>query len=277
MRLAQYLAAAGVGARRKCESLIEAGQVEVNGVPAVSPACEVEAGDRVSVDGQLVSLADKRYILLYKPAGYTCSADDAHADKLVGELLPKTLGRLFSVGRLDRDSEGLLLMTNDGEWANLIAHPRHGMTKLYRVWCRGPYDDKTLVQLRKGVYNEGEFLKPARVFEVSRDRDFALLEMLLGEGRKREIRRLCFSCGLEVLRLMRLRIGSLKLLHLKPGKFRELTPDEVDRLRQEALGGGREEPAPAAPPAKPKPKKPVVPAKPNPVVSALQRRLGAGK
>ena len=276
LRLQKYLAEAGIASRRASEELITAGRVQVNGETATLGMSVDPDTDVILFDGKPVKQEEELItLMLYKPKGVVSTSDDPQGRKTVQEYVKDIPARLYNVGRLDINSEGLLLMTNDGEWANLIAHPRHGMTKLYRVWCRGPYDDKVLARLRKGVYNEGEFLRPHKVFEVSRDRDFVLLEMVLDEGRKREIRRLCYGCGLEVLRLLRLRVGGLKLLRLKPGKFRELTAAEVEALRQEALAPAiLPPPRPAVPPAK---RKPAPPPRPNPVVTALQRRLGGGK
>jgi 23S rRNA pseudouridine2605 synthase len=278
MRLAQFLAAAGIAARRKCESLIEDGLITVNGAKVYNLGASVAETDDVRVEGRRVIPSSKSHFMLYKPVGYTCSAEDKYAEKLAVDLMPKSLGRLFTVGRLDRDSEGLLLLTNDGEWANLLAHPRHGVTKLYRVSVSGPYTRETLAQLRKGVLHEGEFLRPLKVVETRAGRDFAVLEFTLNEGKKREIRRLCQCCGLQVEKLMRMRVGPLKLLRLKPGDFRELTLAEVEELRQAALTppapkGLMEISAPAAPT---KPKAHSHPAKRplNPIVARLQKRYG---
>jgi 23S rRNA pseudouridine2605 synthase len=276
MRLAQFLAAAGIAARRKCESLIEDGLITVNGSKVYTLGATVSETDDVRVDGKRVIPSSKSHFMLYKPLGYTCSSEDKYAEKLAVDLMPKELGRLFTVGRLDRDSEGLLLLTNDGEWANLLAHPRHGVTKLYRVSVTGPYTPQTLAQLRKGVLHDGEFLRPLKVIETRAGRNFAVLEFTLNEGKKREIRRLCQCCGLEVEKLLRLRIGPLKLLKLKPGEFRELTLAEVESLRQAALTppvpkGLTETPAA---PAKPKPPVRNTPRPLNPIVARLQKRYG---
>lgn len=245
MRLAHFLASTGLAARRKCEELIEQGKITINGEEAQSLSIEVDENqDEIRLDGKRLVLAAKRYVMLYKPVGYTCSSDDQYAEKLAIDLLPQSLGRLFTVGRLDRDSEGLLLCTNDGQWANLLAHPRYGVTKLYRVSVAGNYSRAVLDQMRKGVVNEGEFLRPLKVFEVRAGRNFAQLEILLNEGKKREIRRLCYSCGLEVKRLLRLRIGDLKLLKLKPGEWRELKPEEIEGLRELALSSAKINTAP---------------------------------
>lgn len=249
MRLAHFLASTGLAARRKCEALIEEGKITVNGEEAQSLGIEVSETDDIRLDGQRLVIAKKRYVMLYKPVGYTCSSDDKFAEKLAIDLLPRTLGRMFTVGRLDRDSEGLLICTNDGQWANLLAHPRYGVTKLYRVSVSGNYNQDVLERMRKGVVNEGEFLRPLKVFESRAGRNFAQLEILLNEGKKREIRRMCYSCGLEVKRLLRLRLGNLKLLKLKPGEWRDLTPNEVEDLKVLATS------APQIPVSKPRPTK----------------------
>lgn len=243
MRLARFLAAAGIASRRHAEELIRAGRVTVNGAVVATPACVVEAGrDRVTFDGREIGLPARPplCLMLNKPPGYTCSAADPHAGRLIGELLPADAGRLFSIGRLDRDSEGLILCTNDGELAQLLMHPRHGIPKTYLVWVEGRIRDQACDLFRSGVHNNGEFLRAESVRIVNRTAAATVLELVLCEGRKREIRRMCAAAGMTVLRLQRIRIGTLALGDLESGRWRALTPAEIAGLRAAAQ--------PAAPP-----------------------------
>jgi 23S rRNA pseudouridine2605 synthase len=172
--------------------------------------------------------------MLNKPAGYTCSSADAHAEHLYLELLPERFGRLFSIGRLDRDSEGLLLVTNDGEFAQALAHPSHEVTKRYRVCCRGQVDDAALLRMCRGIRDAGEMLRAERVRRLSSRGDRVELEFVLVEGRKREIRRLCARSGLRVTELRRVAVGSVTLGGLAPGRWRHLREPEIGALRAAA-------------------------------------------
>ncbi len=231
LRLARYLAAAGVASRRACETLIREGKVTVNGECVTTPAVNVTPDqDEVQYAGRPVRLVAHRYVMLYKPAGVTCSAQDRHASRLVGDLIPDSLGRLFTIGRLDRDSEGLLLLTNDGEFAERLAHPRYQVPRRYRVWVRGDVTPACLEAWRRGVQDAGEFLRPQSVQVLSRDRNQGVLEFVLTEGKKREVRRLCASVGLGVHRLVRVALGGLALDGLNPGEWRDLTQHEVQGL-----------------------------------------------
>lgn len=236
LRLAKFLAAAGLASRRAAEGLITAGRVAVNGQVVATPACTVEpAHDRVTCDGQPVTLRPTTTVLmLHKPAGYTCSAHDPHAAKLALDLLPKEAGRLFSVGRLDRDSEGLLLFTNDGDLANRLTHPRFGIPKTYRLLARGRVTRQTCAAFQNGLEHDGEFLKAAeaRILGPGPEPGTTELEIVLLEGRKREIRRLCSLQHLFVLRLQRLRFGPVALGALAAGAWRPLTDRELAALRR---------------------------------------------
>ncbi len=235
MRLARFLALAGIGSRRACEKLIEGGRVQVNNKFITTPAFNVEPEtDTIVFDGFPVNPSAKKYVKLFKPPGYTCSAEDKYAEKLVYDLIPQSLGRLFTIGRLDRDSEGLILMTNDGDFAHLLMHPRHQVTKTYHVWCRGKIDSETINFLQQGVEDEGEFLKPERVRILRRLKSGAVLEMILTEGKKREIRRLCKKAKLFVQKLRRVAIANLELENLSPGQWHELTEAELQALKTAA-------------------------------------------
>ncbi len=228
IRLAHYMASAGVASRRKSEEMIADGLVTVNGEAVLTPAFKVPEGAEVCVNGKPIRPAsEKVYLALNKPVGYTCTAEDVHARHIVFELLPKEFGRLFTVGRLDRDSEGLLLVTNDGDWAQRLSHPSFRMEKSYYVECEGNFTTEIRRRLLEGLHVEGEFLKPVAVRELRHMRGHAVLEFTMVEGRKREIRRLCEAVGLEVTLLRRVAFGPFRLGNLPPGRWRRLTPEEL--------------------------------------------------
>jgi len=236
MRLARYLAAAGLGSRRDCDLIIDAGRVHLNGEPVTTPAVDVDPDrDEVMVDGRRVRPAAYRYIVLSKPRGYTCSARDSHAEKLVTELLPRNLGRLFTVGRLDRDSEGLLICTNDGGLAQLLAHPRYAVLRKYRVWVTGSMPGALAHEMREGIRDHGELLRAEQVTVArSGNGKTHVLEISLRQGKKREIRRMCTSFNLRVKRLLRTQYAGIGLGRLQPGQWRELNSAEVELLRAAA-------------------------------------------
>ncbi len=233
MRIARHLAMCGVAARRKAEELVAAGRVAVNGQTVTTPAFKLNpATDQVTVDGKPVAPPkSKTVVVLNKPVGYTCSAADEHAERLVGELLPPALGRLFTVGRLDRDSEGLLICTDDGGLAQLLAHPRHEVSKTYRVRVSPHTTQEILQRMCAGIEDEGDLLRCSQARVWKRESQTDVLELILKEGKKREIRRLCRQCGLHILRLQRIRYGTLELGDLQEGAWRHLTPAEIDSLR----------------------------------------------
>jgi pseudouridine synthase len=236
MRLARYLAMCGVAARRKAEELIQAGRVTVNGATVITPAFNVTPGnDCITFDGAPIEPPkSKTTVVLNKPVGYTCSAADEHAERLVGELLPPALGRLFTVGRLDRDSEGLLICTDDGELAQLLAHPRHEVSKTYRVRISPHATQEILDRMCAGIEDEGDLLRCSQARVWKRESQTDVLELILKEGKKREIRRLCRQCGLRILRLQRTRYGTLELGALPEGTWRHLTAAETEALRAAA-------------------------------------------
>lgn len=232
VRLAKFLAAAGIASRRNCEQLIIEGRVTVNGQPVTTPAYNVEpTRDQVCFEGKAVSAlanSNRVYILLNKPAGYTCSAKDVHAEQLVYSLIPSRYGRLFTVGRLDRDSEGLLILTNDGDFAQKLTHPTQRVTKRYYVECRGQFTTRCRRMMLDGMYDNEEFLQALDVVQKSVQRGSCALEITLGDGRKREVRRLCKDVGLEVTLLRRVAVGRLELGTALPvGSWRMMTEDEL--------------------------------------------------
>ena len=235
MRIARALALAGVAARRKCEAFILEGRVTVNGGTVRDLGRQVEPGkDRILLDGKPLSFEAPVYFLLHKPAGYTTTVSDPHAERTVFELLPKNLlapgtgVRVFPVGRLDRDSTGLLLFTNDGELANRLTHPRYGVGKWYEVTLDRPLEPRARARVLRGVaLEEG----PARA-EKLESLSARTVRLLLREGRKREIRRIFQQLGYRVEALCRAEFGPLKLGNLPPAKGRLLTPAEVAQLKR---------------------------------------------
>ncbi|GAA5336057.1 pseudouridine synthase [Thermus hydrothermalis] len=224
MRLQAFLARAGVASRRKAEALIQQGLVRVNGEVA-RLGQKVGPEDLVEVAGRRVALPERVVLALHKPKGYATTRFDPHAEKTVYELLPEIPG-LHPVGRLDRDSEGLLLFTNDGELTFRLTHPRHGVKKVYRVWTeRGTLPEAVCRRLLKGVLLEDG---PAKALACRPAPGGALLT--LGEGRKREVRRMLKAVGYPVRRLLRVQVGPIRLGDLPPGKWRRLSPEEEKAL-----------------------------------------------
>jgi len=232
MRLAKVLANAGIASRRRCEELIAEGRVTVNGKPVLTPACVVDPDrDAVRFEGRPVQMQKKVCLALHKPAGYTCSAQDDHAERLVYELIPERFGRIYSVGRLDRDSEGLLILTNDGDLAHRLTHPSHEVTKRYIAECTGAFHPDMIKLFLDGCVDEGEFLQARAVSVKQQTSTQVTLVIVLTEGKKREVRRLCRQAGLDVVRLIRTGFATLELGTLPPGQWRELSAVEMNALR----------------------------------------------
>jgi 23S rRNA pseudouridine2605 synthase len=231
MRLAKYLAHAGVASRRAAEELVRAGRVTVGGEVVRDPALDVGEGDPVAVDGRPLRGAEERVVYaLHKPAGVVSTARDTHGRSTVVELVPGGR-RLYPVGRLDADATGLVLVTNDGELANLLTHPRYEVPRTYRVTVRGgPVGQAALRALREGVELEDGPTAPARVRRLGPDR----LELTIHEGRNRQVKRMCAAVGHPVAELARVRFGPVRLGQMAPGEHRRLSGDEVERLRQAA-------------------------------------------
>lgn len=234
-RLQRTLARAGLGSRRACEELIAAGKVEVNGTVATLGDKVDPEVDEVRVKGARISTDPAmRYLALHKPAGVTTTMRDPHARSDLRSLLPQEGPRVFPVGRLDRETEGLLLVTNDGELANRLTHPRHGVEKEYLAEVDGAPTERHLARLRRGVDLDDGPAKPLAVRTVSRAGGRTAIRLVMGEGRKREVRRMLDAVGLPVRRLVRLRVGPVKLGRLRAGEIRELMPDEVRGLYRAA-------------------------------------------
>lgn len=231
MRLARYMAVCGIDSRRHCEDHIRAGRVTVNEWRADDPATNIDtAVDIVTFDGRPVSPKRSVYLALHKPSGYVSTSADPHAERVISELFPKQFGRLFTVGRLDRDSEGLILVTNDGEFAQRLQHPSHGVRKRYRVTVAGKPARDALEQMERGFRHGGDFLQAESV-RWAPNRKGRVLQIALREGKNREIRRLCSACGMTVQRLVRQSVGPVKLTRLRAGKWRHLTDAELTELR----------------------------------------------
>ena len=234
-RLQRYLARSGVASRRACEQLIVEGRVRVNGSPVRELGTSVDADhDRVEVDRRAVRPATVRtYVALNKPSGVVSTASDPQGRPTVVDLVEQS-SRIYPVGRLDTDSEGLLLLTDDGDLAMRLTHPRYGVDKEYRILVRGQVDAATLATLSKGVVLDGRPTAPARFEVAEREAAGTWLRVTIHEGRNRQIRRMAEAVGLEVVRLVRVRIGPLRLGRLSSGAWRSLTAAEVDALRKEA-------------------------------------------
>ena len=234
-RLQKILAAAGVASRRGAEEIIAAGRVTVNGVTAGLGDSAQPGKDRILLDGEpLEAPGEKLYLALHKPRGFVTTLHDERDRKCVALLVEDVGTRVFPVGRLDKDSEGLLLLTNDGAFANAVAHPARHVAKTYRVTVRPGVNEDQLNQLATGIDIEGRLTAPAKVRVLDQQPGRVVLEMVLYEGRNREIRKMCEALGLEVARLKRTAIGPVRLGMLQQGKHRELTKEEIRGLLAEA-------------------------------------------
>ena len=234
-RLQKLIAAAGIASRRHAEELIAAGRVTVNGeVVKLGSKADPEK-DHIKVNGKLINpqlqSREKVYILLNKPKGYLSSVSDPEGRPLVMELLPASLGRLYPVGRLDFNTEGLLLLTNDGDFTNFVTAARNRVEKVYEVKVKGVPTDSGIQRLRRGiVLEDGTRTAPARITKLNETQTNAWYEVLLHQGRNQQVRRMFELIGHSVLKLRRVRIGFLRDENLKPGYWRLLAPAEVGRL-----------------------------------------------
>ena len=226
MRLNRFLAAAGVGSRRSCDELIAAGRVRINGKVCTDFSAQPGARDHVKVDGKLVHVAPPVTIMLHKPAGFVSTRRDPHGRDTVFDLLPGNFSRLFNIGRLDAQTEGLLLLTNDGDLAQRLTHPRYKIEKEYEVTLDRQWDPALASKLLRGIFLDGERASIARLHSVSHVR----LRVVLRQGINRQIRRMFEAVGYHVKNLIRLRIGNLRLGDLPRGHWRALTKRELSRL-----------------------------------------------
>jgi len=233
VRLARYLAHAGVASRRAAEKLIAEGRVRVGGKVVTDPARDVDDASGVEVDGRPVAPESREVWLVNKPAGVVSTAEDTHGRPIVTELV-ESERRLYPVGRLDAATTGLILLTNDGDLANRLTHPRYGVERVYTARVEpAPVSEPALRRLRDGVELDDGRTSPAGVRQTSP----GVLELTISEGRKRQVRRMCEAVGHPVVELARIAFGPLRLGSLAPGEARPLTPAEVERLRKTAESG----------------------------------------
>lgn len=235
-RLQKVLSRYGVASRRHAEELIRRGRVKVNGEVVDRLGTRVNpARDRIEVDGRLLFSEEKRvYLAFHKPKGVVTTLFDPQGRTSVRDFLQEVPERVFPVGRLDYDSEGLLLLTNDGELAHRLTHPRYKVPKTYTVWVAGQVGAAALARLARGVLLEDGWTQPAVVEVSRRGQEQTVLRITITEGKKRQVRRMCAAVGHPVLRLVRTGIGTLRLGRLKPGAYRHLSSREVGRLKREA-------------------------------------------
>lgn len=227
------MAMAGIASRRACETLILDGRVQVNGKVVKELGTKVDPDvDEVRVDGEICRIKMKPvYIIMNKPKGVLTTVKDPFGRPTVIDLLAGVKERVFPVGRLDKDTEGLLIITNDGELSYKLTHPKHQIDKTYIAKVMGVPDEKDIRRLRKGIFLEDGKTAPAKVRILKKGKNFAVLEITIHEGRKRQVRRMCEAIGHPVLSLRRTRIGNLALRGLAPGGWRYMTEEEVNYLK----------------------------------------------
>lgn len=233
MRLAKFLALSGVASRRRSEEIIRQGRVQINGLTVERPQTLVKADDAVFLDGRLIGgFQKKRYVLLNKPAGYISTACDTHGRPTVLSLVKNAGVRLYPVGRLDADTTGVLLLTNDGELAYRLTHPRYGVNKVYSARVRGVPAPEALQRISRGVVVDGEKTAPALIdlVEAERDKSSALVEITLREGRKRQVKKMLEAIGHPVITLSRLSFAGLGCADLPLGSYRFLGEEELNLL-----------------------------------------------
>lgn len=239
-RIQKIISESGYCSRRKAEELIAAGRVKVNGRPCKLGDKADISQDLISIDGENIYTPTKRelvYYMLNKPRGYVTTTADELERRCVMDLMKDVPERVFPIGRLDRNSEGLLLLTNDGDFANKIMHPSGHVAKTYRVTVRPDITEEQLTQLTGGVVIDGVKTLPASAQVLTKEEGRVVLQLTIREGRNRQIRKMCEAVGLEVARLRRISIGPVKLGMLKPGEFRELTPQELTALKNSVKKG----------------------------------------
>lgn len=236
-RLQKILSQAGIASRREAENFILDGRVCVNGQVVTELGSKADPDqDMITVDGKALVIAEKRaYILLYKPVGYMTTMKDPEGRPIVSDLLKRVPERVYPVGRLDYNTEGLLLLTNDGALANELMHPSHEVDKGYLVRVGGKVSEEQMQKLSEGVLLDDGMTAPAKVLPVKESENNSWISITIHEGRYRQVRRMCEAVGLKVVRLKRARYDFLEIGAMKPGAFRYLTPEEVARLKRQAL------------------------------------------
>jgi len=231
MRLQVVLSHAGCASRRKAASIIKEGRIRVNGKVVTEPGFKIDLSkDKVIYRGKNIAFQKKLYMLLNKPKGVITTAEDTHGRKTVLDLIPKGSYRLYPVGRLDKDTSGLLLITNDGEFAYRFTHPKFEVKRVYEVIIKGELEDKDRLRLTKGIYLEGRRTAPCKIRIMKRSIKRTLLRIELHEGRKRQIRNMFEKTGYPVIELKRIKFGPLELRGLKTGEHRILSADEIKKL-----------------------------------------------
>ncbi|MCL2742264.1 MAG: rRNA pseudouridine synthase [Planctomycetaceae bacterium] len=234
-RLQKILAAAGFGSRRQCEELLLQGRVEVNG-NVVPLGTKVHPDtDEIKVDGERLKHSKRVYLALYKPKGYLCTDRDQQGRQRTIDLIPEKFGRLFLIGRLDKDSEGLILATNDGEFSQKLTHPKFGVPKVYRVQVAGEVTYETVKKLKEGVYLSDGFAKAADCVIKGQHKQSTILDLTLTEGMNREVRRLLAKLGHKVQTLFRIAVGPIRLGKLAPGEWRLLSKNEINTVQKSPL------------------------------------------
>jgi 23S rRNA pseudouridine2605 synthase len=249
MRIQKALSDCGYTSRRKAEELVRQGRIKINGHPAVIGAEVNPHRDVITVDGERIYTGGKKqniYIALYKPRGYVTSMSDELGRRTVDELVEDLGTRVYPIGRLDRNSEGLLLMTNDGEFANQMMHPKYKVAKTYRVTVHNCVNEDQITKMASGVVIDGRKTEPCEILVQEKTPTRSVMQIVLREGRNRQIRKMCESVGLEVARLKRLSVGAVKLGVLQPGEYRHLTSRELEllksRLQSQDVAVGYKEP-----------------------------------
>jgi len=236
MRLQKYLASSGVASRRKCEEYIQEGRISVNGNTITQLGTQVSDEDIVTYDHQIVRCnAQYVYYILNKPVGYVTTVKDEKDRPTVLDLMREIPTRIFPVGRLDYNTSGLLMLTNDGELTYALTHPKHDVNKTYQVKVKGRVSDAAIENLESGIFIEGRKTAPARVDIIQINDVTTTLSIIIHEGRNRQIRKMCDAIEHEVLRLSRTAIGDMRLEGLSPGKYRKLTEREIVYLKK--IGG----------------------------------------
>jgi 23S rRNA pseudouridine2605 synthase len=230
MRLNAFIAKAGYCSRRKATDLVKEGRVKVGGKIICEPWYVVQEGDAVMVNGKLMHAETNLYFIVNKPKGITTTLEDPHALRKITEILPKKYARLYPIGRLDKDSKGLIILTNDGDLCYRLTHPKFEIEKEYVVTVKGSLLESELLRIKKGVFDDGEILKVREYSGVNDAGSHTTLHVIIAEGKKRHLRRLFKAIGKPVIDLKRIRIGDLRLGQLKEGSFEKLDRDTIYRL-----------------------------------------------
>ena len=237
MRINNYIAHAGVASRRNAEELIKNGHVTINGTVVDNLATQVKASDRVEIDGSPIYNEEKVYYLLNKPRGVISSVSDEKGRKTVVDLLPEVRERIYPVGRLDWDTSGLLILTNDGDFTDKMIHPRNEIDKVYLARVKGIATKENLRPLTRGVMVDGRKTKPAHyhIVKVDKEKNRSVVELTIHEGRNHQVKKMFEEVGLLVDKLSRIRFGTLDLAGLRPGEFRKLSKKEISQLHNAAI------------------------------------------